>query len=145
MKINSNTISLAKESFEFQKIEDVIMKIAAINGIKDVTSVEIQLESDKGFVGFKVAADAIPSQQTPPAQSNQAPTAPVPAGQAPGAPVAPTVPGTAPTTGDPTQKTDQTQPTDQNKQSKQYFEQLVQGLDSGLEELNQQYGQQQNQ
>ena len=57
MKINSNTISLTKESSEFSKIEDIIMKIAAVNGIKDVESVQIQLTADKGIVGFKTAYD----------------------------------------------------------------------------------------
>lgn len=65
MKINSNTISLTKESSEFSKIEDIIMKIAAVNGIKDVDSVQIQLTADKGIVGFKTAEiDPATGQET---------------------------------------------------------------------------------
>jgi len=57
MKINSNTIGLERKSSEFSEIEDIVMKIAAVNGIKDVASVHIQLTADKGFVGFKIAEE----------------------------------------------------------------------------------------
>lgn len=59
MKINSNTIGLERKSSEFSEIEDIVMKIAAVNGIKDVASVHIQLTADKGFVGFKIAEEAV--------------------------------------------------------------------------------------
>jgi len=55
MKINSNTVCLTKESSAFNALEDIIIKIAAVNGIKDVDSVQIQLTADKGIVGFKTA------------------------------------------------------------------------------------------
>jgi len=53
MKINSNTVTFTKKSAEFNEIEDIIMKIAAVNGIKDVESVQIHIDSEKGTVGYK--------------------------------------------------------------------------------------------
>ena len=90
MKINSNTIGLTKESAEFSKIEDIIMKIAAVNGIKDVDSVQIQLTADKGIVGFKTAeidpaTGQETGQQVDPATGQTIPGAAVAGGTAGGA------------------------------------------------------------
>lgn len=90
MKINSNTIGLSKESSEFSKIEDIIMKIAAVNGIKDVESVQIQLTADKGIVGFKTAeidpaTGQETGQQVDPATGQAVPGAAVAGGTAGGA------------------------------------------------------------
>lgn len=72
MKINSNTIYIAKESSEYGKLENVIKKIASKNEIDNVESIQISLSSDKGVIGFKIAQDipaqGIPTQNVPPTQ-----------------------------------------------------------------------------
>ena len=72
MKINSNTIYIAKESSEYGELENVIKKIASENEIDNVESIQISLSSDKGVIGFKVAQDVptpdMPAQNIPPTQ-----------------------------------------------------------------------------
>ena len=52
MRINSNTIKLEKESYE--KVENIIKKIAADNNIENVEGVSIKLSSNQGIVSFKI-------------------------------------------------------------------------------------------
>lgn len=55
MKVNSNTVSITKESSEYQVIEGIIKKIASENEIDSVESVKIVLSAEQGIVGFKIA------------------------------------------------------------------------------------------
>jgi len=50
MKINSNTIKLEKESY--QKLENIIKKIASENKIENVENIEIKLSKNSGVVKF---------------------------------------------------------------------------------------------
>jgi len=153
MKINSNTISLTKESSDFQKIEEVIMKVAAVNGIKDVESVQIQLMPDKGVVGFKLAADGQidPALQAQQAQQGQPATGQPAAGQpstgqVPGQPAA--NPALTSTTGTPTQPGQEQAPAGTpgaTGEKKINFDAVVQGLDEQLAADQQQFSQQKNQ
>jgi hypothetical protein len=149
MKINSNTISLTKESSDFQKIEEVIMKVAAVNGIKDVESVQIQLMPDKGIVGFKLAANEQldPALQAQQAQQGQPAAGQPVAGQVPGQPAA--NPALTSTTGTPAQPGQEQAPAEtpgatKNKEKAKY-DAVVQGLDEQLEADQQQFSQQKNQ
>lgn len=147
MKINSNTIGLTKESSDFQKIEEVIMKVAAVNGIKDVESVQIQLMPDKGIVGFKLAADGQidPALQAQQAQQGQ-PAAQPAAGQVPGQPAA--NPALTSTTGTPVQPGQEQAPAGTpgaTGEKKINFDAVVQGLDEQLAADQQQFSQQKNQ
>jgi len=58
MKVNSNTVSLTKESSEYQAIEGIIKKIASENEIDSVESVRIALSAEEGLIGFKIAEEA---------------------------------------------------------------------------------------
>jgi len=55
MKINSNTVSLTKESSEYQTLEGIIKKIASDNEINSVESVNISLSENEGLIDFKIA------------------------------------------------------------------------------------------
>jgi len=148
MKINSNTISLTKESSDFQKIEEVIMKVAAVNGIKDVESVQIQLMPDKGVVGFKLAADGQldPALQAQQAQQGQPATGQPAAGQVPGQPAA--NPALTSATGTPAQPGQEQAPAGTpgaTSEQKINFDSVVQGLDEQLAADQQQFSQQTNQ
>lgn len=55
MKVNNNTISLTKESSEYQELENIIKKIASENEINSVETVNISLDKNQGLVGFKTA------------------------------------------------------------------------------------------
>ena len=55
MKINSNTIKLEKESY--QKLEEVIKKIASENKIENVENVEVRLSKNGGIVKFAINRD----------------------------------------------------------------------------------------
>ena len=55
MKINSNTIKLEKESY--QKLENIIKKIASKNKIENVENIEIKLSKDSGVVKFAIEED----------------------------------------------------------------------------------------
>jgi hypothetical protein len=76
MKINSNTILLDKESNEFKELEDIIMKVAATNGIKNVTAVQVHITENDGIVGFKFAADAAQAEDPGTGTTNQVETEP---------------------------------------------------------------------
>ncbi len=67
MKVNSNVVSLTKESSEYQVIEGIIKKIAMENDIDSVESVKIVLSADNGLVGFKIAEaeEALDSSEDP--------------------------------------------------------------------------------
>jgi len=65
MKINSNTILL--ESNDYKELEGIVEKIASVNNINDVDSIQIQLKKDSGIIKFsamrqykqqEIAADA---------------------------------------------------------------------------------------
>lgn len=55
MKINSNTFSLEKESYE--ELEGVVKKIAEENGIEDVEEINIKISKEEGIVIFKQAKE----------------------------------------------------------------------------------------
>jgi hypothetical protein len=55
MQINSNTILVKKGSQEFIELENILLKVASANDIKDVAGVEISLSSEEGLVSFKQA------------------------------------------------------------------------------------------
>ena len=55
MKINSNTIKLEKESFE--KLEEVVKKIASENEIENVKEIKIKLSKKSGVVKFAIGDD----------------------------------------------------------------------------------------
>jgi hypothetical protein len=55
MKINSNTFSLEKESYE--ELENVVKKIAEENGIEDVEEINIKISKEDGVVIFKQAKE----------------------------------------------------------------------------------------
>jgi len=55
MKINSNTFSLEKESYE--ELETVVRKIAEENEIEDVEEINIKISKEEGVVIFKQARD----------------------------------------------------------------------------------------
>ena len=57
MKINSNTIKLEKESYE--KLEEVVKKIASENKIENVSGVQIKLSKENGVVKFAIGDDLI--------------------------------------------------------------------------------------
>lgn len=52
MKINSNIVTLEKENYE--KIENIIKKIASENGINEVESIQIKINSKEGSVNFNI-------------------------------------------------------------------------------------------
>ena len=60
MKINSNTVSLTKESEDFKALEEVIKKVASENGIEAVESIEISLSPEEGLIGFKTSCEGNP-------------------------------------------------------------------------------------
>ncbi|GEM_PF-4999573 len=55
MKINSNTIVLAKESDLYKELENVITKIAEENNISNIKQASLAVTKDNGFISFKVA------------------------------------------------------------------------------------------
>lgn len=55
IRINSNTVSLSKESSEYKELESLMNKVASAHGIDNVEAIQIHLSQDKGLVGFKVA------------------------------------------------------------------------------------------
>ncbi len=67
MKVNSNTVSITKESSEYQVIEGIIKKIASENEIDSVESVKIVLSAEQGLVGFKIAeaTEALEASEDP--------------------------------------------------------------------------------
>ena len=81
MKINSNTLNLIKESYDFKALEQIIHKVASENNIENVESVEITLAQNQGIVGFKIAQEMpieeeqvqqqVPQQPQPVAQQPQ--------------------------------------------------------------------------
>ena len=55
MRLNSNTVTLEKESHE--KIEEIIKKIASENKIENVSGVQIKLSKENGIVKFAIIDD----------------------------------------------------------------------------------------
>ena len=63
MKINSNTIKLEKKSY--QKLEEIIKKIASKNKIENVENIEIKLSKESGIVKFAIIDDWADNAEDP--------------------------------------------------------------------------------
>lgn len=61
MQVNSNTILVKKGSQEFIELENILLKVASANDIKDVSGIDISLDSESGIVSFKQAGAGLVS------------------------------------------------------------------------------------
>jgi hypothetical protein len=68
MKINSSTIGIEKTSSEYNDLENIVFKIAAVNGVKDVEAVDIRISAERGTLEFRTVeggqAQTAPSSGT---------------------------------------------------------------------------------